>query len=308
MEELLEELRQLKRFDDDDDELLQLVRISLEESVKGSESEELSEEEIDALLQNPFAQLDLIGRGLTNQSKEFQEQTREFAAKLIMKFLEGSMGKTHDLPIYKSVKVNTSEEMFEIDVESTVERYLDHPYEELQPWTFSRKKSRNPVVLLIDTSFSMNGQKLLIAAMVVATLGKLIPANDLCIVKFANKPEFVKQFEEDVMGHSLLMRILQLRPRGYTDLQQALAFGNRLVNPYVPHSKLILLSDADPTMGKNPLPEAGKIQQLDVLLFPHGNRWLGQRLAKEALRGNVQQLNKVNDVPEVLKLIFNTTQ
>jgi hypothetical protein len=75
-----------------------------------------------------------------------------------------------------------------------------------------------------------------------------------------------------------------------------------LISNDIPHSKLILLSDCDPTFGKNPITEASKI--LDIMLFPNGNTWMAKRMSKEVMYGSVTEIHKVEMIPEILQKIF----
>ena len=78
-----------------------------------------------------------------------------------------------------------------------------------------------------------------------------------------------------------------------------------MVSPFVPYCRLIVMTDADPTRGKNPLTVAASLHQLDVLLFPMGNKWLGKRLSEEAHYGKTIELHRPEEVPEALKKIFD---
>jgi hypothetical protein len=80
--------------------------------------------------------------------------------------------------------------------------------------------------------------------------------------------------------------------------------GAEMIFPYERVSKLIMLTDAEPTSGKNPIPEAAKLPMLDLLLFPGGNAWLARKLILEVASGNLYTLERVEDVPGVIKKVF----
>jgi hypothetical protein len=297
----LKELRELSRIDDDDlEEFMDLHSLGEGEE----DDDDLDQEWLDPDGNNVLLNFDMIGKTFWDKSQEIRNQVRELATKLILKFVEGSLGNTHTLPIYKSKPLKDNSEMFEIDIEATIEAQIDHPGEQIQPWSYERQMARNPVVLLVDTSLSMNGEKLLIAGITVATLARLIPTKDLCVLGFAQETYFVKQFHEEISPYHLVSRIFQLVPRGSTNLTEAMRKGAEMIFPYERVSKLIMLTDAEPTSGKNPIPEAAKLPMLDLLLFPGGNAWLARKLILEVASGNLYTLERVEDVPGVIKKVF----
>ncbi len=301
MKQLLEDIKKMGFLNKEEEEFRILSIYDDYEEEKDSKNVISLEDEFSTGI---FDEIDLVGKRMDGSSKIFFEKSRDFAAKLILNFIQGRLGEVHSLPQYRSRSIKEGQELFEIDIDSTLEHHLDDPTMTV-PWVFERRKSRNPVVLLVDTSYSMNGEKLLMAALAVATLAKLVDPKDLAIVSFNDEVLVVKGFRDDVSGLSLLHKVLSLRPRGYTDLSKALDFGGRLVSPFVPYCRLIVMTDADPTRGKNPLTVAASLHQLDVLLFPMGNKWLGKRLSEEAHYGKTIELHRPEEVPEALKKIFD---
>lgn len=302
MRQLIEDIKNLGFLEDDEITLRELV--IRDEMDQGEDEKEYIATEAEVST-GFFDQINLLGKNLDQHTKFFFEKSRDFAAKLVLNFIQGKLGDVHDLAQYQSRKLRDCENFFDIDIDSTIENFLDDP-RTITPWVFERKKSRNPVVLLVDTSYSMNGEKLLIAALAVGTLAKLVDNKDLSIISFNDKITMVKKFEDNLSGISLLNRVLSFTPQGYTDLFRGLEFGGRLVAPFLPYSRLIVLTDADPTRGKNPLTAAGKLYQLDVLLFPMGNKWLGEQLSSEAQYGQTINLERPEDVPDALKEIFSS--
>jgi len=299
---LLKELAHIERIDDNDDDNL----TDGEESDEEEEDEDWTdedEEKLDNLGTNLLNNIELIGKSIWDNSPEFRDKTREIATELLLKFTQGSYGDSRKLPIYKS-QPHKDGEFFDLDVDSTVDNYLDNLDQGIVPWTYRKITTSNPVILLIDTSFSMNGEKIMIAGLCVSILSRLIPSKDLTIMGFANEPFFIKKYSDEISPHHLITRILRLTPRGYTNLANAIKKGSELVFPHYHHSKLILLTDADPTTGKNPIPEASKLPILDLLLFPRGNEWLGKRLVFEVPNGKLYKINKISDVVNSINKIF----
>lgn len=297
----MKELKGLARIDDDD-----LVDfIELHALGKGDEEDsELNQDWLDLDSNNVIANFEMIGKTFWDESQNIRDKVRDLAAQLIIKFVEGTFGATHALPTYVSRPIKKDSEFFELDIDATLEAQIDHPGQKVQPWTFQRRTARNPVVLLVDTSLSMNGEKLLIAGITVATLARLIPSSDLVIIGFAKNVYFIKQFHEELSPYHLVSRIFKLVPKGPTNLAEAINKGAELIFPFNKIGRLILLSDAEPTFGKNPIPEASKLPTLDLLLFPGGNAWLAKKLVLEVVEGKLYVLDRIEDVPNALQKMF----
>ena len=302
MEELLRELRALG-IRVDDETAMGFLQLHLEEDEDEDESGSKNPLLLNLDLDEEF--IELYGKGFWALEPHLREKTRDFASRLILRFLQGTFGATRKLSTYISKPVQQSETFLELDIESTLESKIDNPLSQTIPWSFQRKTSRNPVVLLVDTSYSMSGHKVVIAGTVAATLSHLVPIPDLCIVGFARRPYDIKRFDEDIASYYLVARVLRLAPQSYTNLSLALARGRKLISDFPNTARLVLLSDCEPTMGKNPFVEASKLPTLDVLLFPGGNAWVAKRLTLEARQGRLLEISKINLIPQALQELFS---
>ncbi|MCH8906764.1 MAG: VWA domain-containing protein [Candidatus Heimdallarchaeota archaeon] len=301
----MEELGQVKRIDDG--EFMEFVKMEHLDDDADNDNGQDDDSNLELFDSTIFADLELFGQAMWHANPEFRDKARDMAAELIIQFMEGSLGVTHSLPTYVSRRYKDGD-TFDLNIDATIEHAIEHPQESIAPYIYQRRQSRFPVVLMLDTSFSMSGSKLLIAGLAVATLSKLIPSKDLCVMGFAKNVYPIKTFDEEISSFSLISRIFGLVPAGPTNLSKALIEGAKLVNPFTHNSRLIFLTDADPTTGKNPLVVAGTISQLDILLFPYGNEWLAKRLAFEAGLGNLFPLKKIDDVFFALQQVLTVLQ
>lgn len=300
--ELIDELKKLKRIDDDDELDAILANLENEDLLMDTELRDL--DNLEGNDRNKILdEIEFIGRTYWKAAPEFRKQIQDLASKLIIKFIQGTFGKTHPLPAYTSIKSNTRE-IFDLDIERTVEQYVENPLSEPDLWVFERTQFSSPVILMIDTSFSMSGNKLMMAGLITGVLAKLIPSKDLCIMGFNKSTFYVKKFNEEIGLYYLISRILRLIPKGGTNLAKAIKKGSELIYNSLNHGKLILLSDIEPTLGKNPITEASFAPTLDILLFPAGNEWLAKSIIFEAGKGKVHKLKGLNDIPSILKEIF----
>ena len=297
----MNELKGLTKVEGDD--LEDFIRIDLKNRYD-KDTEEIDQSNFEFGENSLFTNFDIIGKALWDSNPEFRENARKIATKLIIEFIEGSFGSTHSLPTYVS-RPFVDGDLNDLDIEGTLERILENPNQQIIPLIFERRTSKNPVVIMLDTSLSMNGQKLLYAGLCVAILSRLIPSTDLVVMGFDKEVYRIKNLNEEISSYHLINRLFNLKPRGSTNLSEALKFGGKLIfeNPH--SSKLILLTDADPSSGSNPITEASKLPTLDILLFPDGNEWLANQLIKEATEGNLYPMASLKDVAIALQLLFS---
>ncbi len=247
-------MRGLSRVEDDD--LEDFVWIDLK-GKSDDDVEEIDQSIFDFGENTLFTNFDVIGKAMWDNNPEFRENAREIATKLILEFIEGSFGKTHSLPTYVS-RPFIHGDLNDIYIEGTLERILESPNQQIVPLIFERRTSKYPVIVMLDTSLSMNGTKLLYAGLCVAILSRLIPSGDLAVMGFDKEVYPIKNLDEEVSSYHLISRLFELKPRGGTNLAEALKFGGKLIFQSPHSSKLIMLTDADPSTGNNPITEASK--------------------------------------------------
>ena len=87
----------------------------------------------------------------------------------------------------------------ELDVEATVENLLGKPHPEPGDLIVQRRVDRrHQVVLMVDTSLSMAGEKMALAAVAAAVLALKLRPGDLAVVLFADGARVVSHFGEEV--------------------------------------------------------------------------------------------------------------
>ena len=157
----------------------------------------------------------------------------------------------------------------ELDVEATLENLLGKSHPEPGDLIVQRRVDRrHQVVLMVDTSLSMAGEKMALAAVAAAVLAlKLRPA-DLAVVLFADGARAVSRFGEEVTPAELVRRMLAVPCGGGTDIAAALRLGHaELQRGRDPSRSGLLVSDGVYTSGADPLPAAARFGPLHVLLM-----------------------------------------
>jgi MoxR-like ATPase/Mg-chelatase subunit ChlD len=178
----------------------------------------------------------------------------------------------------------------ELDVETTVENLLGKPFAEPGDLIVQRRVDRrHQVVLMLDTSLSMAGEKMALGAVAVAVLGLKLRPGDLAVVLFADGARPVLRFGEEVEPGQLVHRMLEVPCGGGTDIASALRLGHaELRRGRDPGRCGLLVTDGVYTSGADPLPAAASFGALHVLLMEERARrdpdvpvttWLSPRLS-----------------------------
>ncbi len=156
----------------------------------------------------------------------------------------------------------------DLDVESTLENVLGKPF--AQPGDLivqRREERRHQVVLMIDTSLSMAGEKMALAAVAAAVLALNLHPGDLSVVLFADEARVVARLGEDLPVAELVRRMLDTPCGGATNVAAALELGRvELERGRNPRRSAVLVSDGLYTAGADPRPAASRFRSLHVLL------------------------------------------
>jgi MoxR-like ATPase/Mg-chelatase subunit ChlD len=179
----------------------------------------------------------------------------------------------------------------ELDVEATVGNLLGKAHPEPGDLIVQRRVDRrHQVVLMVDTSLSMAGEKMALAAVAAAVLALKLRPGDLAVVLFAGGARTVLRFGEEVEPAELVRRMLAVPCGGGTDIAAALRLGHaELQRGRDPGRCGLLVTDGVYTCGADPLPAAARFGALHVLLMEErpaprdagapATTWISPRLA-----------------------------
>ncbi len=121
------------------------------------------------------------------------------------------------------------------------------------------------VCLLIDRSGSMNGERLAAAALAAAACSYRAPV-ELAVLTFSDRVIEIKALNEKRDIDAVVGDVLSLRGHGTTDVALALkAAGRQLARSTAQRKVTVLLSDAEVTAGRDPVPGARALDELIIL-------------------------------------------
>ncbi|WP_199185279.1 VWA domain-containing protein [Cryobacterium sp. Y50] len=197
----------------------------------------------------------------------------------------------------------------EIDLDRTIEMLAEHPIPEDEDIIVrERVQTRRSVVLLVDVSGSMKGERVQTAAATVGALAGELQGDALAVIAFWSDAAILLQLGQKVKPMDLLDSILQMPARGLTNIAFPLELAARqLARVPVRDARVVLLSDCVHNAGPDPRELAARLPRLDVLIDVSGEKdiELGRQLATTG-HGTAHLVRTHRDVAPVLGQLFRT--
>ena len=162
----------------------------------------------------------------------------------------------------------------DIDLDRTIEVLTERPVpDDTDIVVRERMRSRRSVVLVVDVSGSMRGEKVRIVAAAVAALSAELEGsgNELALVAFWSDAALLTPFGAHVPPGRLLDRLLRIPARGLTNVHFALTAAHaELARSTTRRRTAVLLTDAVHNAGPDPRTPARRFPELHVLLQTDG--------------------------------------
>jgi Mg-chelatase subunit ChlD len=188
----------------------------------------------------------------------------------------------------------------ELDEELTLENIMGKEFPDPEDWvTVRREERRRQIVLMMDTSLSMSGRNLALAAVAAAVLALKVKSEDLAVVAFENAAHTLSRLNEAHTAAGVVQAILSQPARGFTNIEEALIRGRgELSRGDNPRQVGQLITDGVFTAGDDPLPQAALFPCLHVLLTEDYvmDEELCRRMAR-AGRGSVVTVDGYGQLP-----------
>ncbi len=162
----------------------------------------------------------------------------------------------------------------------------------------------HPIVLTVDTSLSMTGEKLALTAVAIAVVLLQFPDDPVGIVAFENEATVLKRPEERVSIQTLIERFLDVPAQGYTHLEDGMRVALGLVRSLLAKGRrpsTVLLSDGKYTAGRDPAYLAHQFPHLVVLKMgkERASLELCQDLARKG-HGHLEEIAQLESLPSVM--------
>jgi Mg-chelatase subunit ChlD len=197
----------------------------------------------------------------------------------------------------------------EIDLDRTIEMLAEHPVPDDEDIIVrDRVRSLRSVVLAVDVSGSMKGERVQTAAATVGALAAELQHDALSVIAFWSDAAILLRLGHEIKPMELLDAMLQLPARGLTNVSFPLELAaKQLAQAPARDARTILLSDCVHNAGPDPRIAAARLPRLDVLIDVSGETdiELGRDLARVG-HGTARLVHTHRDVAPALSEVFRT--
>jgi len=197
----------------------------------------------------------------------------------------------------------------EIDLDRTIEVLAERPVPDDEDIIVrERIATRRSVVLLVDVSGSMKGERVKTAAATVGALASELEHDALAVIAFWSDAAILLRLGQPIRPMDLLDTILRMPARGLTNIAFPLELAAReLARVPARDARVVLLSDCVHNAGPDPREIAARLPRLDVLIDVSGEKdvELGRELAA-AGRGRARLVHGYRDVAPALSAVFRS--
>lgn len=197
----------------------------------------------------------------------------------------------------------------EIDLDKTIQMLAERPMPDDEDIIVrERVRTTRSVVLAVDVSGSMKGERIRTAAAIVGALAGELADDDLALIAFWSDAAVLQTFGQHQGPDRLLDLLTRIPARGLTNVGFPLELAAKeLRKRSAQDARVLLLSDCVHNAGPDPRPIAALLPRLDVMLDLSGEHdtELARELTK-AGRGILQTVLTHRDVAKALTHIFST--
>lgn len=248
------------------------------------------------------------------KNQKLADHLRKISARAIIERAQSVLGSVvHPVELRTATldELPSGAEGAEIDLDETIENSPLAVAGRMIPeardlyMQFQQKKTQS-IVLSVDTSLSMTGEKLALTAVALAVVLLQFPDDPIGIVAFENEARVLKAPDERLSIEALLERFLDVPAQGYTHLEIGMKTALRLSRIAERFSKgrrpsTVLLTDGKYTAGRDPAYLAPKFPHLVVLKMgaERASRDLCRELAQKG-RGALREVDDLEVLPQVM--------
>jgi Mg-chelatase subunit ChlD len=195
----------------------------------------------------------------------------------------------------------------DIDLDATLEQLVGHPVpDEDDIIVRERVRTRRSVVLAVDVSGSMRGERVRTAAATVGALIGELAGDDLAVIAFWSDAAVLAPLGRHPSSGRIIDTLLRIPARGLTNVGFPLQVAHRqLARIPARDARVLLLSDCVHNAGPDPRLAAARLPRLDVLLDTSGEQDvdLARDLARLG-RGRLARVAGYREVAPAVSALF----
>jgi Mg-chelatase subunit ChlD len=195
----------------------------------------------------------------------------------------------------------------DIDLDATLDSLVEHPVPQDDDIIVrERVRTRRSVVLAVDVSGSMRGERVRTAAATVGALAAELERDDLGVIAFWSDAAVLERLGQHIPAGRLLDALLRIPARGLTNISFPLQVARQqLARIPARDARVLLLSDCVHNAGPDPRLAATGLARLDVLLDASGEH--DEELARDLARlgrGRLARVRGYRDVAPAVSGLF----
>ncbi len=200
----------------------------------------------------------------------------------------------------------------DFDVEETVYRIMDSgkkldriTYEDIVG--LDRRKGDHSIIVVVDSSGSMSGHKILSAATMAAIISHKVRRGKYSVIGFNSEAFTIKKACESRDPLEVVEKIVDLVPLGYTNIADGLHLALE-ESKYMKKPKFILITDGEHNVGEDPRHVASKIKELHVVYVGRRRSSKGASFCKILANlgdGRFHELRDHRDIPRLVRRILS---
>lgn len=196
----------------------------------------------------------------------------------------------------------------DIDLDRTIEVLAERPVPDDEDIIVrDRVRTKRSVVLLVDVSGSMRGDRVHTAAATVGALAAHLQHDSLAVIAFWSDAALLLALGDPIKPMDLLDAMLRIPARGLTNVSFPLELAReQLARVPARDARVVLLSDCVHNAGPDPRDIAARLPRLDVLIDVSGEKdiELGRDLARFG-HGEARLIRNYRDVAPALSELFH---
>lgn len=206
--------------------------------------------------------------------KDLTEEQKRIARGVLIRLLMQLASRISARGIRSTERVLTTFQpgLEEMEIEETLDNVIGKKCPDYDDIIMVDKRpKRRGVVLMLDVSNSMQREKILIATLAIGVLAYRLRGEHYAVITFNNEVEIIKPIEKEMPIEALLDRMLEIQPKGITNIKLALEDGLEQLSKQVVHEKIgIIATDGWTTTGGDPIEVAKNYARLHVIQVPMG--------------------------------------
>lgn len=160
------------------------------------------------------------------------------------------------------------------------------------------------LILVLDTSLSMKGEKLALLGVTVAAVAMSLPVDSFAILGFDSEIHTIKAFTDHTTPEECIERVLSIPPGGFTNIELGLKTAKKWIQEsHYPQTRVILVSDGRYTEGADPAMVAREFPFIYPIKI--GKDPTGREVMKDMADTGMGRLTEVREMKDLPRMLLN---